>query len=203
MNAQVTRALYEEPPRWSRIVVISCTIVAALLTFLIALPPLLSLVAPKSVTHPILSAPLPDRTDDADSPDQLSRSMPAMPTSPVGNTPTAPASSVDTTAEASPAVDSSAAGPPPSIAQEPPAPATSGRLTERAQALAMQSLLAPEPVFEVDTEPVAQPPLPRARPHQMTVAGIVGVPLPLPRPFIPTDAGATDRETSRQRIDPF
>jgi hypothetical protein len=221
MNGRVTRALYEEPSRWSRLVVICCTVVAALLTILIALPPLLSLVAYRSVTPQhteIVGTASPDRTTATASLDESSQnSKPApsagieppqnaKPDASAANVPVTIESRVVTTEEEPRTVESSDTAAPPLAAQDlpPPMPTTDGQSTEKALASApIQSTPAPGSALDADTELVARPPLPRARPHRVKLAGIAGIPLPPPRPVVPTDGAGTDREASHEHFDPI
>jgi hypothetical protein len=207
MTGRNTPALYEDPSRFSQVVVISCAVVAALLTFLMILPPLLSLLGHRSITPPrneIDNAASTAVSAAAASLDQLSQT--AKPTSPAEDTPAAGDSGTAAIAETSHAIVSSGVATPERVPQEPPpAPTTNGRSPEKpsAWAAALQSPPDPGPTLEVDAEPLAQPPLPRVRPHHVTVAGIASIPLPPPRPFIPTEAASADRETTRLRFDPF
>jgi len=207
MTGRNTPALYEDPSRLSRLVVISCAVVAALLTFLMILPPLLSLLGHKSVTPPRNEIDNPAstaRTAAVASLDQLSRTGPipaAGEIAEVGDPSAAPI------ADTSRPIVSSGVETPQRVPQESaaPTPATNGHSPEKPStwAAALQSTPDPGPTLEVDASPVAQPPLPRVRPHRLAVAGIAAIPLPTPRPLIPAETTATDREAPRERFDPF
>jgi hypothetical protein len=211
MTSRDTPAIYEDPSRLSRMVVISCAVVAALLTFLMILPPLLSLFGHRSVTTPHNdNAASTARTAAAASLDQLSQTAKPIPPQtakpvPPAGAPAAKDSSTAAIAETSRTVVSSGVEAPQSVPPEPPAPPTNGRSPENPSAwvAAIQSKPDPGPTAEVDAEPVAPPPLPRIRPHHVTVAGVAAIPLPPPRPAAPTESASTDRESTHERLDPF
>lgn len=210
MTGRDMPALYEDPSRLSRMVVISCAVVAALLTFLMILPPLLTVFGHRSVKidNPASTA----RTAAAASLDQLSQTakptapQTANPIPPAGAVPAASGSSTAAIAETSRPVVSSGVETPQRVPPEPPAPPTNGRSPENPSAAwvaTIQSPPDPGPTVEVDAEPVAPPPLPRIRPHHMTVDAIAAIPLPSPRPAVPTESASTDREATHERLDPF
>jgi hypothetical protein len=201
-------ALYEDPSRLSRMVVISCAAVAALLTFLIILPPLLSLLGHRSVaaSHYESDAVSSARDAAAASLDQLSRTAKPIPST--EDIARAGDSGTAAIADMSRTIVSSGVDTPQRVPQEssPPAPATNGRSPEKpaAWASAIQSTPDPGPTAEVNVEPIALPPLPPVRPHHhVAVAGISAIPLPPSRPSIPTEAASTDRDAAQQRLDPF
>jgi hypothetical protein len=207
MFSRNTPALYEDPSRLSRMVVISCAAVAALLTFLIVLPPLLSLLGHSSVaaSHNESSMAATARDAAAASLDQLSRTAKPIPSTDdiAGDD-----SGTAAIADVSRTIVSSAVDTPRPLPQEssPPAPATNGRSPEKpaAWASAIQSTPDSGPSAEVNAEPIATPPLPPVRPHHhVAVAGISAIPLPPSRPSAPTEAAGTDRDAVQQRLDPF
>jgi hypothetical protein len=208
MTGRNTPALYEDPSRLSRMVVISCAVVAALLTFLMILPPLLSLLGHKSITPPhneIDNAASTARTAAAASLDQLSRTAKPIPLA--GDVAEDEDTSTAPIADTSRPNVSNGVELPQQVPQDSAAqtPATNGHSPEKPStwAAVLQSTPDPGPTLEVDALPVAQPPLPRVRPHRLAVVGIAPIPLPPPRPFISTEATATDREAPRERLDPF
>jgi hypothetical protein len=205
MTGRNAPALYEDPSRLSRMVVISCAVVAALLTFLIILPPLLSLLGHSSVTaphHEIDAAGSTARDGVAASLDDLSRT--AKPTSPADDVTAPRDSSTAAIAETSRTAVSSGVETPQRVPPPALAPATDGRSPERPSpwVAAVQSTPDPAPAVDAEAEPVARPPLPRVRPHRVAAAGGAAIPLPPPRPFIPTEAASTD-QAAHQRFDPF
>jgi hypothetical protein len=209
MTGQNSPALYEDPSRISRLVVISCAVVAGLLTFLIILPPLLSLFGHSSATashNEINDAASAPRSAATTSFDQLSQTP--KPVTPANEAAAADHSGTAAMVDTSRTIASSGVETPQQVPQEPPAPApaTSGASQEQPSAwvAAVQSTPDPAPTAEVDAEPVAQLPLPRVRPHHhVPVAGIAAVPLPTPRPSVPTEAASAEREAAQQRYDPF
>lgn len=215
MTGRDTPALYEDPSRISRMVVISCAVVAALLTFLMILPPLLSLLGHRSVTPPrneIDNGASTTRSAAAASLDQPSpmakpiMPQPAKPIPPAGDVPATGNAGTAAIAETPRPFVSSGAETPQRVPQEPPAPASNGHSPENPLASAaavMQSTPDPGPALDVDAEPAAPPPLPRVRPHHVTVARFAATPLPPARPFIPTDAASSVREATHERFDPF
>jgi hypothetical protein len=216
MTGQDSPALYEDPSRISRMVVISCAVIAALLTFLMILPPLLSLLGHRSATPPhneIDNAAPTTRTAAAASLDQLSRT--AKPISPqsTNSIPLAgdvPADGDSSTAaiitETSHSIVSNGADTPQRAPQESPGPALAPTTNERSPEKPSTWAAATQPsdaglTLEVEAEPVAKPPLPRVRPHHVTVASIAAIPLPRPRPSVPTtEAAGTDREAPHDRF---
>jgi hypothetical protein len=208
MFGRNTPALYEDPSRLSRMVVISCAAIAALLTFLIVLPPLLSLLGHRSVaaSHNESGTAATARDAAAASLDQLSRTAKPIPST--DDIAGAGDSGTAAIADMSRTIVSSAVDTPRRVPQEssPPAPATNGRSPEKspAWASAIQSTPDLDPSAEVNAEPIAQPPLPPVRPHHhVAVAGVSAVPLPPSRPSAPTEAANTDRDAVQQRLDPF
>jgi hypothetical protein len=215
MTDRGSPALYEDPSRISRMVVISCAVIAALLTFLMILPPLLSLLGHRSVTPPhneIDNAAPTTRTAASASLDQLSRTAkPISPQNakliPLGGD--VPADGESSTAaiitEPSHPIVSNGADTPQWAPQESPGPALAPATNERSPEKPPAWVAATQPpdaglTVEVEAEPVAKPPLPRVRPHHVTVASIAAIPLPRPRPSIPTEAASTDREAPHDRF---
>jgi hypothetical protein len=215
MTGRDSPALYEDPSRISRMVVISCAVIAALLTFLMILPPLLSLLGHRSVApsrNEIDNAAPTTRTAASASLDQLSRT--AKPISPQNTKliPLAgdvPADGESSTAaiitEPSHPIVSNGADTPQWAPQESPGPALAPATNERSPEKPPAWVAATQPpdaglTLEVEAEPVAKPPLPRVRPHHVTVASIAAIPLPRPRPSIPTEAASTDREAPHDRF---
>ncbi|MBO0755344.1 MAG: hypothetical protein J2P54_05755, partial [Bradyrhizobiaceae bacterium] len=132
----------------------------------------------------------------------------AKPIPAVGDVPAAGDSGTAAIAEMSHPFVSSGVETPQRVPQAPaaPAPTNNGPPREKrsAWAAAVQTAPVPGPTLdEVDAEPVAPPPLPRVRPHHVTVAGIAAIPLPPPRPIIPAETASTDREPTHERFDPF
>jgi hypothetical protein len=216
MNAEVSYDLYEEPVRWSRALLISCIVALALLALWILVPPALRRLAPgafaprqKAVIHtPWLdqSARKVAATSNA-APSNSVRSdryerTPAdtsAPVTTVGTTqstiPDAPGSQLSVVREAS-------------VASAPASATTTvGQLAQLAPpgvwAPIQRSSPPPASAFEEDAEPIARPPLPRARPHELTLAGGLGIPLPHPRPFIATETTGSVPETDPGRPDFF
>jgi hypothetical protein len=186
-------------------VVISCAAVAALLTFLMVLPPMLSLLGHRSVSasqNESDDAASTARAAAAASLDQLSRIAKPIPSA--GDVAGAGDSATAAIADTSRTFVSSGVDTPQRVPQEslPPTPAAK---KPSAWVAAIQPTPDPGPAAEVDTAPVAQPPLPPVRPHhRMAVARVSPIPLPPARPSIPTVAAAsTDREAAQQRLDPF
>jgi hypothetical protein len=192
MNAEVVYDLYEEPSRWSRVVVVCCIILVAILALWIVAPPLLSRLLPTSEPplHKDIVAPPPAQTIVAITKSAREGTAdPAM----------VPAATVSAPAPATPiATDTRSSTPPTSGQDGPTTPETAVRPAENASTTADSVSVAvwsgPQVVHsagpaalarEADAEPVARPPLPRARPR-LTVAGTLPIPLPHPRPFIPT-----------------
>jgi hypothetical protein len=60
---------------------------------------------------------------------------------------------------------------------------------------------APESAMPADAEPIAKPPLPRTRPHDLMTDGTLAIPLPRVRPDIPTDTTATVPDAPSDRQD--
>jgi hypothetical protein len=209
MTGRNTPALYEDPSRVSRMVVISCAAFAALLTFLIILPPLLSLLGHRNVAASHIEsddAASAARAAAAASLDQLSRTArPILPADDVAGVGDSGAAGI---AETTRTIVSSGVEASQRVPQESSALASgaNGRSPEKPSAWveAVQSTPDPGPTVEVDAEPVALPPLPRVRPHHhVAVAGVSAIPLPPPRPSVSTEAASTEHEAAQQRFDPF
>jgi len=216
MNAEVSYDLYEEPVRWSRALLISCIVALALLALWILVPPALRHFAPaafatrqKAVIHtPWLDQPGRKAVATSSAaPSNSGRSVRYEP-APAGT------SASVTTVETTQSAISDAPGSQLSVVQEAsaasaPASATTavGQLAQLAPAAVwapiQPSFPPPASAFEEDAEPIARPPLPRARPHELTLAGTLGIPLPHPRPFIATETTGSVPETDPGRPDFF
>jgi hypothetical protein len=216
MNAEVSYDLYEEPVRWSRALLISCIVALALLALWIVVPPALRHFAPAAFAtrhKAVLHTPLLD---------QSARKVAAMGNAAPSNsvrsvryeaTPADTSASV-TTLESTQSAIPDAPGSQLSVVREAsvasaPASATTtvGQLAQLAPppvwAPIQRSWPPPASAFEEDAEPIARPPLPRARPHELTLAGGLGIPLPHPRPFIATETTGSVPETDPGRPDFF
>jgi hypothetical protein len=179
MNADVTYDLYEEPARWSRALVVSCAAAVALLALWIFLVPALQWFAPPAVTP----QPRDDRNTLAE---QVS----------------ATAATGAETAQAMPAPADSQS----SLIEDAPVTITTATAQLTPNAASVWTPIQPPPVaspFDSDAEPIARPPLPRARPRQLSITGSLAIPLPHPRPFTPTDTTGTVSETNQERPDFF
>lgn len=216
MNAEVSYDLYEEPVRWSRALLISCIVALTLLALWILVPPALRRFAPatfaprqKAVIHtPWLDQPARKvvATSNA-APSNSLRSVREEPT-PAGTS--ASATTVESTRSAIPdAPDSQLSVVREASVASAPASATAtvGQLAQLAPPAVWAPIQRPSPppasAFEEDAEPIARPPLPRARPHEVTLAGGLGIPLPHPRPFIATETTGSVPETDPGRPDFF
>jgi hypothetical protein len=180
MNAEVTYDLYEEPARWSRALVVSCCAAVALLALWIFLVPAIQWFAPAAVTP----QPVDDRNTLAE---QVS-------------------AAAATGAEAAPAPADSQS----SLIEDAAVTITTATAQLTPNAASVWTPLQPPPMaspfdsdVEPNAEPIAQPPLPRARPRQLSITGSLAIPLPHPRPFTPTDTTGTVSETNQERPDFF
>jgi hypothetical protein len=215
MNAEVTYDLYEEPTRWSRAVVILCAVAVAVLALWIFVPPALRHFAPASMVprqKAVIAAPLRDQP--AQTVDTATRAAATKSVRSVSydSAPTAPSAAITAVETPQPALantpDSES-----SVAQDsPPAntpisAAAAGQLAQGAPpavwAPIQPSSPPPASAFEEDAKLITRPPLPRARPHQLSLAGSLGIPLPHPRPFIATETTDSVPETSTDRPDFF
>jgi hypothetical protein len=209
MNAEVTYDLYEERSRWSRAVVIGCVIAVVLLALWIFVPPFLTRIAAshhKDSTFAIVASPQQqpvriisiDKSPTRHPSDDVARPVatgsiaaidvshspaPGDAASPSPIAPDAPVANAQVR-EIPTAAASSAMGVGTSDAWAPSAPAT-----------------AAESSFEAEISAAAPPRLPRARPH-LTAAGTLPIPLPQPRPFIPTeDSSSALPDVAHERPD--
>jgi hypothetical protein len=213
MNAEVAYDLYEEPSRWSRVAIVCCIIAVVIFALLVFVPPVLSNLLPTSAPphHKEIVAPSPAQTIVA-----ITKSARTVSADPAGIAPTTATSTPTTSIAADPSLsmatttEQAAANPPMPAAAVPSAGNTSSADESVSVATSVATwptihtvhTLSPAvPALEADAEPVARPPLPRARPH-LTLAGTPAIPLPHPRPFIPTpEATASVPETILERPD--
>lgn len=183
MNAEVTYDLYEEPARWSRALVVSCSAAVALLALWIFFVPAIQWFAPPAVT--------PQPGEDSNT---LAEQVSAA------------AATGAETAQPMPAPANSQS----SLIEDAPVTITTATAQLTPNAASVWTPLQPPPVaspFNSDAgpnaEPIAQPPLPRPRPRQLSITGSLAIPLPHPRPFTATDTTGTVSETNQERPDFF
>jgi hypothetical protein len=205
MNAEVTYDLYEERSRWSRIVVIGCVTAVVLLALWIFVPPFLTRIAAphhKDSKFAIVTPPpqQPVRIISIDkSPTRVPSDDVARPVA------TGSISAIDVS-------QSSAQGD--AASPSPTAQGASAQVRETPIAAASPPLgvttsdawapyapgAAAESSFQAEISAAPPPRLPRARPH--LTAGTFPVPLPQPRPFIPTEeSSSTLPDVAHERPD--
>jgi len=209
MNAEVAYDLYEEPSRWSRVVIVCGIIAVVIFALLVFVPPVLSNFLPTSAPphHKEIIAPSPAQTIVAitKSARTVSADRAGIVPSVATSTPTSPIAA-DTSLSTAAKTEQAAADPPVPVAAVETAGNTSS-VDESASVATwptihtVHSVSIAASAVEADAEPVARPPLPRARPH-LTLAGTLAIPLPHPRPFIPTpEATESAPETILERPD--
>jgi hypothetical protein len=210
MNAEVTYDLYEEPSRWSRVVIVCCIIAVVIFALLVFVPPVLSNFLPTSTPphHTEFAAPSPAQTIVTIT--KSARTVSADPAAIAPTTATStPTTSIaaDTSLSIAATTEQAAVDPPVPVAAVQSAGDTSS-VDESASVATwptihtVHTLRVTTSPIEADAERVPRPPLPRARPH-LTLAGTPAIPLPHPRPFIPTPeaTAASVPETIFERPD--
>jgi hypothetical protein len=209
MNAEVAYDLYEEPSRWSRVVIVCGIIAVVVLALLVFVPPVLSNLLPTSAPphHKELVAPPPAQTIVA-----ITKSARTVSADPAEIVPSTAASTPTTSIAADTSL--SIAAKTGQAAVDPPVPVaaveSAGNTSSVDESVSVatwptihtvHTLRVTASAIEADAEPVAPPPLPRARPH-LRLAGTPAIPLPHPRPFIPTpEDAASVPETILERPD--
>jgi hypothetical protein len=207
MNAEVTYDLYQEPPRWSRVLVIACVIAVALLALWIFVPPFFTriaapaphqkdskfaIVAPQPSTVRTISI---DKTPTRFESDDVARPVATGSVSVIDVSPPPPGGAVSPAPSAQDAPVSSM-----QVKEAPAASAAIGASTSDAWPTTAPGPAA-ESSFDAEIPAITPPRLPRARPH-LTAAGTRSIPLPLPRPFIATeDSSSTLPDVPHERPD--
>jgi hypothetical protein len=212
MNAEVTYDLYEEPSRWARALVIGSVIAVALLALWIFVPPFLARIVgqPAAPHHKdgkfAASAQLeqPVRTIPID---KSPRRFTAADVAPAETTSVVSVIAVQQSPSGASSPSSIEENVTASVAQIPETPTatTNPQTTVNAREAWISppssSSATPDSALETEGSVINPPRLPRARPH-LTAAGTLPIPLPLPRPFIPTaEDSSAPPETPTPRPD--